>query len=257
MIFVIFREEDRGIGNGISKKLCRVSLVRESAMAQELVEKLQVQKAFTIPIFGGIDIYESLLITWVVMAILIVLSLWLTSHMSVEHPSKKQLFVESAVTWLDNFVKGMLGEGAAEYSTYLETILLYIGLSNIIGLLGLKPPTKNLSVTIALTAMSIVLIEAAGIRKKGVGGWLKAFAKPIVIITPINILEVFIRPLSLCMRLFGNVLGSYVIMEIIEYIVPVGLPLVFSAYFDIFDGFIQAYVFVFLTSLFIAEAVED
>ena len=59
------------------------------------------------------------------------------------------------------------------------------------------------------------------------------------------------------MRLFGNVLGSYVIMEIIEYIVPVGLPLVFSAYFDIFDGFIQAYVFVFLTSLFIAEAVED
>ena len=257
MIFVIFREEDRGIGNGISKKLCRVSLVRESAMAQELVEKLQVQKAFTIPIFGGIDIYESLLITWVVMAILIVLSLWLTSHMSVEHPSKKQLFVESAVTWLDNFVKGMLGEGAAEYSTYLETILLYIGLSNIIGLLGLKPPTKDLSVTIALTAMSIVLIEAAGIRKKGVGGWLKAFAKPIVIITPINILEVFIRPLSLCMRLFGNVLGSYVIMEIIEYIVPVGLPLVFSAYFDIFDGFIQAYVFVFLTSLFIAEAVED
>ena len=257
MIFVIFREEDRGIGNGISKKLCRVSLVRESAMAQELVEKLQVQKAFTIPIFGGIDIYESLLITWVVMAILIVLSLWLTSHMSVEHPSKKQLFVESAVTWLDNFVKGMLGEGAAEYSTYLETILLYIGLSNIIGLLGLKPPTKDLSVTIALAAMSIVLIEAAGIRKKGVGGWLKAFAKPIVIITPINILEVFIRPLSLCMRLFGNVLGSYVIMEIIEYIVPVGLPLVFSAYFDIFDGFIQAYVFVFLTSLFIAEAVED
>lgn len=257
MIFVIFREEDRGIGNGISQKLCRVSLVRESAMAQELVEKLQVQKAFTIPIFGGIDIYESLLITWVVMAILIALSLWLTSHMSVEHPSKKQLFVESAVTWLDNFVKGMLGEGAAEYSTYLETILLYIGLSNIIGLLGLKPPTKDLSVTIALAAMSIVLIEAAGIRKKGVGGWLKAFAKPIAIITPINILEVFIRPLSLCMRLFGNVLGSYVIMEIIEYIVPVGLPLVFSAYFDIFDGFIQAYVFVFLTSLFIAEAVED
>lgn len=226
-------------------------------MAQELVEKLQVQKAFTIPIFGGIDIYESLLISWLVMAILIVLSLWLTSHLSVDHPSKKQLFAESAVTWLDNFVKGMLGDGAAEYSTYLETILLYIGLSNIIGLLGMKPPTKDLSVTIALALMSIVLIEAAGIRKKGVGGWLKAFTKPIAIITPINILEVFIRPLSLCMRLFGNVLGSYVIMEIIEYIVPVGLPLVFSAYFDIFDGFIQAYVFVFLTSLFIAEAVED
>ena len=58
------------------------------------------------------------------------------------------------------------------------------------------------------------------------------------------------------MRLFGNVLGSFVIMELIEMILPVGLPLVFSMYFDIFDGFIQAYVFVFLTSLFIAEAAE-
>lgn len=58
------------------------------------------------------------------------------------------------------------------------------------------------------------------------------------------------------MRLFGNVLGAFVIMEIIEYLIPVGVPLVFSMYFDIFDGFIQAYVFVFLTSLFIAEAAE-
>ena len=58
------------------------------------------------------------------------------------------------------------------------------------------------------------------------------------------------------MRLFGNVLGSYVIMTLIENLIPVGVPLIFSFYFDIFDGMIQAYVFVFLTSLFIAEAAE-
>ena len=86
--------------------------------------------------------------------------------------------------------------------------------------------------------------------------WAKGFAEPMAVIAPINVMEVFIRPLSLCMRLFGNVLGAFVIMELIKMVIPVGVPLVFSFYFDIFDGLIQAYVFVFLTSLFIKEAIE-
>lgn len=83
------------------------------------------------------------------------------------------------------------------------------------------------------------------------------FAKPVAIIAPLNVMELVIRPLSLCMRLFGNVLASYIIMELIDAVCPIVIPLAFSAYFDIFDGFIQAYVFVFLTSLFINEAIED
>ena len=79
---------------------------------------------------------------------------------------------------------------------------------------------------------------------------------PMAILTHINILEIFIRPLSLCMRLFGNVLGAFVIMELVTLVVPVGVPAILSLYFDVFDGLIQAYVFVFLTSLYIAEAVE-
>ena len=99
-------------------------------------------------------------------------------------------------------------------------------------------------------------MEVAGIRAHGTGGWLKGFAKPMAILTPINILEIFIRPLSLCMRLFGNVLGAFVIMELVKLVVPVGVPAILSLYFDVFDGLIQAYVFVFLTSLYISEAVE-
>ena len=75
-------------------------------------------------------------------------------------------------------------------------------------------------------------------------------------ILPINILEIFIRPISLCMRLFGNVLGSFVVMELIKLVVPVIIPIPFSFYFDIFDGVIQAYVFVFLTALFIKEQLD-
>ena len=75
-------------------------------------------------------------------------------------------------------------------------------------------------------------------------------------VTPINILELAIKPLSLCMRLFGNVLGAFIIMELLKSVVPVVVPAVFSLYFDLFDGILQAYVFVFLTSLYIKEAIE-
>ena len=102
---------------------------------------------------------------------------------------------------------------------YLMSTVIYIGIANIAGVFGFTPPT-------------------------------------VPIMLPINILEIAIRPTSLCMRLFGNVLGSFVVMKLLEFVCPAILPIPFSLYFDFFDGFIQAYVFVFLTSLFIKEAIE-
>ena len=124
------------------------------------------------------------------------------------------------------------------------------------GLFGLKSPTKDVGVTGALALMSIVLIEYSGVHAKGMKGFLKSFAEPIPLMLPMNILEIFIRPLSLCMRLFGNILGAFVIMELIKIVAPLFVPVPLSLYFDLFDGFIQAYVFVFLTSLFIKESIE-
>lgn len=225
-------------------------------LAENLMEELTCETVFTIPVFGGIGVAESTVITWVIMALLVLLSIWLTHGMKVTQIGKRQAAVEAAVSWINRFVEDMTGEEGKKYVPYLVTVLVYIGVANIIGLFGVKPPTKDLNVTVALALMSIILIEAAGIRKKGVKKWVKSFAEPVPIIAPINILEIFIRPLSLCMRLFGNVMGAFVIMELIKQLVPVGVPLPFSFYFDIFDGLIQAYVFVFLTSLFIKEAVE-
>ena len=225
-------------------------------LAENLLEELNCETVFTIPVLGGMEVAESTVITWVIMAFIVLLSIWLTRDLKVNQISKRQAVAEFIVTWLQNFVRGMIGEEAKEYVPYLVSVLIYIALSNVIGLFGLKPPTKDLNVTVALSLMSIILIEASGIRKKGVKKWFKSFAEPVAVIAPIIVLEVFIRPLSLCMRLFGNVLGAFVIMELIKQILPVGLPLPFSFYFDIFDGLIQAYVFVFLTSLFIKEAVE-
>ena len=137
------------------------------------------------------------------------------------------------------------------------SVALYIGCSNLIGVFGIKPPTKDLNVTAALALMSICLIEYAGIHARGGVGFLKSLAAPTPIMAPMNVLEVAIRPTSLCMRLFGNVLGAFVIMELIKLVVPVFVPAIFSLYFDLFDGLIQTYVFVFLTSLFMKETMGD
>ena len=228
-----------------------------NGLVESLMEELNCNVVFTIPLFGGIDVMESVVVTWIIMAIMMIASLILVHGLKVRNISKKQAALESGMSFIYDFFEGLLGKEGKAYIPYLITVVIYIGIANMIGLLGFKSPTKDLNVTVSLAVMSIVLVEVAGIRKKGVRGWIKSFAEPIAIIAPINVLELFIRPLSLCMRLFGNVLGAIVVMALIKHLLPLIVPLPFSFYFDIFEGVIQAYVFVFLTSLYIKEAIED
>ena len=228
-------------------------------MKEILVELLMEDKTLIHVPFGNgfFDINKSVVVTWGILVLVTLLVILLTSGLKVHNISRRQAAVEAAVLWLREVVGGMLGEEAASYTDYIITILIFIGISNMVGLFGFTPPTMDLNVTVALAVMSIILVELAGILKKGPGGWLKSFASPMAVILPMNILELVIRPLSLCMRLFGNILGATVIMELLKHVVPVILPAALSIYFDLFDGAIQAYVFCFLTSLYIKEAVED
>ena len=226
-------------------------------LSEFLMEELEAATAFTIPIFGGIEVAESTVISWVIMAIIMILTLVLTRNMKVENPGKLQVGVEYVVESLQNIVRGIVGHEGERYVPYLATVLVFLGISNVFAVTGMKPPTKDLNVSAAVALMSIVLVQIASIRQNRVKGWLKGFTKPIAVVTPINIMELAIRPLSLCMRLFGNVLGAFVVMKLLEHLVPVILPAVFSLYFDFFDGLIQAYVFVFLTGLFIKEARSE
>ena len=205
---------------------------------------------------GKYDIYESVVVMWIIMAIIFIALLILTRDFKVHNISKRQAAIEAFVVWIRKIIGGSLGEKGERYTDYIVSILIFLGTANMIGLLGFIPPTMDINVTAALAFMSIVLVEVAAIREKGVKGWLKGFAKPMAIVLPMNIMELAIRPLSLCMRLFGNIIGATVIMELIKMVLPAVLPVPFCLYFDIFDGLIQAYVFVFLTSLYINEAVE-
>ena len=226
-------------------------------LSAKLMEELNCDVVFHIPIFGGIPIYESVVVSWMIIAALLAVILLLTRNLKVENPGKGQLMLESIVSWVYKLFYDLLGEKGKRYIPYLMTVLIYLALSNLMGLIGFKPPTKDLTVTAALAIMSIILIEYAGIHAKGAKKWARSFAEPVAIIAPLNVLEIVIRPLSLCMRLFGNMLGGFVVMELIKQILPVFLPILPSFYFDIFDGLLQAYVFVFLTSLFMKEAIEE
>ena len=197
------------------------------------------------------------MVTWIIMAVLTLLAIVFVRNLKVENPGKKQLALEAFISFLDNFFTDILGKEGRRYIPYLISTALYIGVANLIGLLGFKPPTKDLNVTAALSLMSLFLIYYSGFHKKGMKGFLKSFAEHMPLVTPINIMEIAIRPISLCMRLFGNVIGSFVIMELLKTVMPAILPIPFSLYFDVFDGLIQTYVFVFLTSLFIKEQIEE
>lgn len=231
-------------------------------MGEKLLEELENRTVFTIPVdiplVGPIEIHESIIVMWGIMAVIMIAVLLMTRKLKVV-PGKAQALLEMGVDFVYGFFNDNMGKAGRRYVPYLSSVLLYLCISNVIGMFGfgLKPPTKDINVTVAFALLSIILIEAATFRGNGgIGGFLKSFLKPMPIMLPLNIMEIAIRPLSLCMRLFGNVLGAFVVMKLIEQLCGVVLPMVFSMYFDVFDGAIQAYVFVFLTSLFIGEGIE-
>ncbi len=226
-------------------------------LREVLLESLANETVFTIPVLGGIHVSQSVVVTWIIMAVLMAATLLLTRNLKVRDPGKIQVLLECAVNFLNHFAETNIGKHWRPFAPYLGTVALYIGFSNIIGIFGLTPPTKDVSVTTALAIMSMCLIYGAQFRYRGLLGGMKEFAEPVWLLAPINLMEVAVRPLALCMRLFGNILGAFIIMELIKYLAPVGVPAVVSIYFDLFDGLIQMAVFVFLTTLFTGEGIKE
>lgn len=234
------------------------------SLAEELTKELEIEEVFGFDLSGihiGFD--ESTVVSWIIIVAVSLISFLLTRNLKVQGKiSKRQLLLELAYTKGEEFFKSMMGPKVHKLIPWLMSMAIFIGISNLIGMFGFKPPTKSMQVTGAMALTSIILIEYVSIKEKGLKGRLRAFTKPIGIITPINILEVFTKPLSLCMRLFGNVLAAFTIMKVVEIamsmvVPPIIVPTILSLYFDIFDGLLQAYIFVFLTALYLEEASES
>ena len=236
---------------------------------------------FVIPIFGGIPITASLVVTWGVMLVLTLVCIWLTHDLKVKNISKRQAAAEFIVKTAENFVRNNMGEKWAHYTPFVASIFALSLCSSLASLVGLWSPTADVSTTMAWAIVVFVIITATKIRTNGIGGYLKGFCEPIFVMAPFNVLGEVFTPISMAFRHFGNIVSGTVITalvyaalvaanhalfgwlpgavgEILSAIpfLTVGIPAVISLYFDWFGSFMQAFIFCMLTMMFIASAAE-
>jgi len=233
---------------------------------------LEIKTIFTITLFNyKIPITETVIVSWIVMLILIIGSLIMTRRLK-QIPTGPQAILETGVEFLNNFARDQFGSFAKYLGPYMGSLFLFLLVSNLIPVVSLvevkafgheftppfmfRPPTKDINVPAALAVISILLVLVCGFAARGFKGWFKNLLYPVPIMLPFNIMDYGTRLLSLSLRLFGNMLGGFVLMSMIEGALVLALPVIPSLYFDFFDGIVQAGIFVFLSSLYISEAVK-
>lgn len=202
----------------------------------------------------GFPVSESVVSTWIVMAILVGLALVLRRRMEL-YPDKMQNVIEMVVEGFNGLVASTMGEDRKNFMPYIASLFLFIGFANLSGLLGLRPPTSDINVTAGLALMTFVAIHFYGLRLKG---WkhIKGLGEPFILFLPMNIVSELAKPVSLAMRLFGNIFGGAIIMAMISGAIALFVPVLPSLYFDIFSGLLQSFIFTMLTMVFITLAIE-
>ncbi|MEG1996209.1 MAG: F0F1 ATP synthase subunit A [Oscillospiraceae bacterium] len=225
---------------------------------------------FTLPIFGGIKINETIVNSWIIIGFVLVLCLFLTHKLEKKPTKKRQLIAEKIVTTIDNLVSSTMGEKNIGFAPYILCIMTFSLLGSLISLLGLRSVTADINVTLGWAMMTFFLVHGNGIKKKGIG-YFKGFAQPVPVMLPLNIISEVATPISLSFRHFGNIVAGFIITTLmygglaaassaIGLAIPVlqvGVPAILSVYFDLFSGFMQAFIFSMLTMVFISNAMED
>lgn len=208
----------------------------------------------------GIPVTQTVTTTWFIMAVLVGFSIYLTRGLSLDKPKKKQVIAEMVVDGIYNLTETTMGKRFKNFSPYIGTILFLVGISNISGLFGLRPPTSDLNTTLGLSLITFVLIHFTGIKVKGIGGYLKGFLEPMPFLLPINLMGEIATPISLSFRLFGNILGGLIIMTLVYqalgFIALLPIPAILHFYFDVFAGLLQSFIFGMLTMVFVSLASD-
>ncbi|MDR2660235.1 MAG: F0F1 ATP synthase subunit A [Spirochaetaceae bacterium] len=242
-------------------------------IGSELMKSLEINTVFTMTIAGHkIPVTETVVISWVTMALIIIAACVAVRKLE-RIPHGAQAVVEGCVEFLNGFSKKQFGKYADVFGPYIGTLFLFLLVANILPVLSpafiagkeppfeIKPPARDINLCAAFALITVLLMLFTGIISRGPAGWFKNLFKPVPVMLPFNLMEYIIKPLSLCLRLFGNILGGFIIMTLISLAlsnvikVAIIIPIPLSLYFDFFDGFIQALVFTFLTSLYLSEAV--
>ena len=175
-------------------------------------------------------------------------------------PDTFQNIVELVVESLDRMVENVMGSNAKYFANYVGTIFCFILLSNISGLLGLRPPTADYGTTLALALMTFSIITFQKFKHQHVSGVIKGLCDPWPFWAPINLIGDVAIPVSMSLRLFANVLSGVVIEALVYTLlskIALFWPAFLHVYFDVFSGAIQTYVFCMLTMTYVNQAIED
>jgi len=213
---------------------------------------------------GAIEVYitDTIISTWIIMGLLILLAIVVRIKVRSfkDVPRGFQNAIEALVELFDNYVRTTVGDKLMFLGNWFFTVFTFVLISNISGIIpGIRPPTADWSLTVALAIVTFVLIHAMGVKYRG-SEYVKSLFKPMFLFFPINLIGELARPISISFRLFGNMLAGLIMMSLLYAMAPVIarfiLPAALHAYFDIFAGMLQTYIFVTLSLSFIGGATE-
>ncbi|MBZ9685064.1 F0F1 ATP synthase subunit A [Clostridium estertheticum] len=223
----------------------------------------KIYPLFHIRFFGyNIGIAQSVVVQWVIIVLVAMLCIYFTRDLKII-PNKKQNIIEIVMDSINNLVRDNMGEDYMGFVPFIATFAIFLTFMNNTGLIGIRPPTVDYSVALALALITFVVVQGFAIKKIGLGHYFKGYTEPYAFILPINLIERVMLPISLSFRLFGNMIAGVVIIDLAykslasltvfaQLIIPV--PLHF--YFDLFDGMIQMVIFVMLTMVNIKVIAE-
>lgn len=214
---------------------------------------------------GGnkVFIHPAIFFSYVIALFIVIFSMLVSYKVKRADPSKPPrglvFFGEYFVTSINSFTKNNLSEGKMAMAPYLGMLAMFLLISNLSSLIAFVPPTSDYNVTLTLAIVTMILAQYFNIKANGFKGYLVSFTEPFVLLLPNNILDLITTPLSMSLRLFGNILAGGIIMSLIYsalsgislYFIPV-VPVLtpaLHAYFDVFTGGIQTFVFVLLTAI--------
>lgn len=206
-------------------------------------------------------ITETIVNTWIIMAILIILAIMARIKLSnfKEIPSGIQNVIEVIVETFDNFAKNTLGEKLLYIAPWFFMVFVFVLSSSIFSIFGLRAPTADWATTFALALASFLLMFFMGIKHRK-SSYLKSFIDPHPIFFPMNLIGELAKPISLSFRLFGNMLSGTIILTLYygltPFFVQIGIPALLHAFFDVIFGVIQTYIFVIISLMYVKGAAD-
>ncbi|MDO4518002.1 MAG: F0F1 ATP synthase subunit A [Bacillota bacterium] len=212
---------------------------------------------------GPVNITETVCFAWCI-SILIILFAFIATRKMETIPKGAQNVAEMIVEFIYGMVKGVMGDVSERFAPYIGTLIIFLGMGSMLGILDLRPITADLNCTVPAALVTFVLIHYNAVKAQTARGYIRELSSPYPFMLPLNIMSDCMFPVTLALRIFGNILAGVIIMALIYGgletlshvftalpIFQIALPLPLNFWFDLFEPILQAYIFCMLTMVFI------